>query len=144
MGQCCCAGSRTFVEDKIYDEFVERSAERAKKRTVGNPFDLKTEQGPQVNEEQMDKILGMIQQGKQQGAKLVAGGSRPDGLPGYFVQPTVFADVRDNMPIAREKIFGPVQQLIRFKKLDGVIERANNSEYDLAAALFTKDLDYAN
>ncbi|EDW27337.1 GL21084 [Drosophila persimilis] len=140
MGQCCCAGSRTFVEDKIYDEFVERSAERAKKRTVGNPLDLNTKQDPQINQEQMDKILGMI----QQGANLVAGGSRLECLPGYFVQPTVFADVRDNMPIAREKIFGPVQQLIRFKKLDGVIERANNSEYDLAAALFTKDLDYAN
>jgi len=68
MGQCCCAGSRTFVEDKIYDEFVERSAERAKKRTIGNPFDLNTEQGPQVNEEQMEKILGLIQTGKQQGA----------------------------------------------------------------------------
>nr|ABV69001.1 aldehyde dehydrogenase [Drosophila melanogaster]ABV69002.1 aldehyde dehydrogenase [Drosophila melanogaster]ABV69003.1 aldehyde dehydrogenase [Drosophila melanogaster]ABV69004.1 aldehyde dehydrogenase [Drosophila melanogaster]ABV69005.1 aldehyde dehydrogenase [Drosophila melanogaster] len=144
MGQCCCAGSRTFVEDKIYDEFVERSAERAKKRTVGNPFDLNTEQGPQVNEEQMEKILGMIKTGKKQGAKLVAGGSRPEGLPGYFVQPTVFADVQDDMTIAREEIFGPVQQLIRFKKLDEVIERANNSEYGLAAAVFTKDLDKAN
>ncbi|EDV98943.1 aldehyde dehydrogenase, mitochondrial [Drosophila grimshawi] len=144
MGQCCCAGSRTFVEDKIYDEFVERSAERAKKRTIGNPFDLNTEQGPQVNQEQMDKILGLIQTGKQQGAKLVAGGSRADGLPGYFVQPTVFANVQDNMTIAREEIFGPVQQLIRFKKLDEVIERANNSDYGLAAAVFTKDLDKAN
>ncbi|BFF93675.1 aldehyde dehydrogenase mitochondrial [Drosophila madeirensis] len=144
MGQCCCAGSRTFVEDKIYDEFVERSAERAKKRTVGNPFDLNTEQGPQVNQEQMEKILCMIKQGEKQGAKLVAGGSRPDGLPGYFVQPTVFADVQDDMTIAREEIFGPVQQLIRFKKLDEVIERANNSEYGLAAAVFTKDLDKAN
>ncbi|XP_017842840.1 aldehyde dehydrogenase, mitochondrial isoform X2 [Drosophila busckii] len=144
MGQCCCAGSRTFVEDKIYDQFVERSAERAKKRTVGNPFDLNTEQGPQVNEEQMEKILGLIQTGKKQGAKLVAGGSRPEGMPGYFVQPTVFADVNDDMTIAREEIFGPVQQIIRFKKLDEVIERANNSEYGLAAAVFTKDIDRAN
>ncbi|KAH8274153.1 hypothetical protein KR044_012524 [Drosophila immigrans] len=144
MGQCCCAGSRTFVEDKIYDEFVERSAERAKQRTVGNPFDLKTEQGPQVNEEQMEKILGLIKTGQDQGAKLVAGGSRPDGLPGFFVQPTVFADVKDNMTIAREEIFGPVQQLIRFKQLDEVIERANNSDYGLAAGVFTKDLDKAN
>ncbi|EDV33005.1 uncharacterized protein Dana_GF22728 [Drosophila ananassae] len=144
MGQCCCAGSRTYVEDKIYDEFVERSAERAKKRTVGNPFDLKTEQGPQVNEEQMDKILCMINKGKDEGAKLVAGGNRPEGLPGYFVEPTVFADVKDDMTIAREEIFGPVQQIIRFSKLDEVIERANNSDYGLAAGVFTKDLDKAN
>ncbi|XP_037813906.1 aldehyde dehydrogenase, mitochondrial [Lucilia sericata] len=144
MGQCCCAGSRTFVEDKIYDEFVERSAERAKKRTVGNPFDLNVEQGPQVNEEQMQKILGLIDTGKKQGAKLVAGGNRPQGLPGYFVEPTVFADVNDNMTIAKEEIFGPVQQIIRFKKLDEVIERANNSDYGLAAAVFSKDIDKVN
>lgn len=144
MGQCCCAASRTFIEEKIYDEFVERSAERAKKRTVGNPFDLNTEQGPQVDKEQMDKILGMIESGKNQGAKLVAGGNRYQGLPGYFVEPTVFADVKDDMQIAREEIFGPVQQLIKFKSLDEVIERANSSEYGLAAAVFTKDLDKAN
>ncbi|KAH8293297.1 hypothetical protein KR018_012344 [Drosophila ironensis] len=143
MGQCCCAGSRTYVEDKIYDQFVERSAERAKKRTLGNPFDLKTEQGPQVNKEQMEKILCMINSGKEEGAKLVAGGKRPEG-PGFFVEPTVFADVKDDMTIAREEIFGPVQQIIRFKKLDEVIERANNSNYGLAAGVFTKDLDKAN
>lgn len=144
QGQVCCAGSRTFVDDQIYDDFVERSAERAKKRTVGNPFDFETEQGPQVNKEQMEKILSLIETGKKQGAKLVAGGSRPQGLPGYFVQPTVFADVQDEMTIAREEIFGPVQQLIRFKKLDEVIERANNSDYGLASAVFTQDLDKAN
>ncbi|XP_037950647.1 aldehyde dehydrogenase, mitochondrial-like [Teleopsis dalmanni] len=144
MGQCCCAGSRTFVEDKIYDEFVERSAERAKKRTMGNPFDANIEQGPQINAEQMHKILGLIKTGKEQGAKLVAGGNRPESLPGYFVEPTVFADVQDDMTIAREEIFGPVQQIIRFKKLDEVIERANKSDYGLAAAVFTKDIDKAN
>lgn len=144
MGQCCCAGSRTFVEDKIYDEFVERSAERAKKRTVGNPFELTTEQGPQVDKEQYDKILGMIETGKKQGAKLVAGGDTYKDMAGYFIQPTVFADVTDNMTIAKEEIFGPVQQLIRFKKLDEVIERANATEYGLAAAIFSKDLDKVN
>ncbi|ALC44464.1 Aldh [Drosophila busckii] len=144
MGQCCCAGSRTFVQDKIYDEFVERSVERTKKRTIGDPFETKTEQGPQISEEHMDKILSMIETGKEQGAKLVVGGSRPDGIPGYFVQPTVFADVQDDMTIAREEIFGPVQQIIRFKDLDEVIERANNSDYGLAAAVFTKDIEKAN
>lgn len=104
MGQCCCAGSRTFVEDKIYDEFVERSAERAKKRTVGNPFDLTVEQGPQVDQEQLTKILGLIEGGKKEGAKLVAGGKRAEGLDGYFVEPTVFANVEDNMQIAREEV----------------------------------------
>ncbi len=104
MGQCCCAGSRTFIEDKIYDEFVERSAERAKKRTVGNPFDLNNEQGPQVDQEQLTKILSLIDSGKKEGAKLVAGGKRYEGLSGYFVEPTVFADVKDNMTIAREEV----------------------------------------
>jgi len=142
MGQCCCAGSRTFVEDSIYDEFVERSAARAKNRTIGSPFDLSVEQGPQVDEEQMTKILHLIDSGKKQGAKLVAGGSR-HGDKGYFVQPTVFADVQDDMTIAKEEIFGPVQQILRFRKLDELIDRANKTDYGLAAAVFTKDIDKA-
>lgn len=111
---------------------------------MGNPFELTTEQGPQVDKEQYDKILGMIETGKKQGAKLVAGGDTYKDMPGYFIQPTVFADVTDNMTIAKEEIFGPVQQLIRFKKLDEVIERANATEYGLAAAIFSKDLDKVN
>ncbi|KAI9576687.1 hypothetical protein GQX74_010669 [Glossina fuscipes] len=106
--------------EKIYDEFVERSAERVRKRRFGNPFDLNVEQGPQVDEEQLQKILQLIDSGKQQGAELIASGARPNELPGYFVEPTVFADVQDDMRIAREEIFGPVQQIIRFKKLDEV------------------------
>lgn len=143
MGQCCCAGSRTFVEEKIYDEFVERSAERAKRRTFGNPFDVNTEQGPQIDKEQQQKILSLIETGKKQGAKLIAGGSQPQGK-GYFVEPTVFADVKDDMTIAKEEIFGPVQQIIKFKKLDEVIERANATPYGLAAAVFSKDIDKVN
>ncbi|KAK0181318.1 hypothetical protein PV327_003611 [Microctonus hyperodae] len=143
MGQCCCAGSRTFVEDDIYDEFVEKSAARAMKRTVGDPFDLDVEHGPQVDEEQLNKILSMIDSGKQEGAKLVTGGDRV-GSKGYFIAPTVFADVKDNMKIAREEIFGPVQQILKFSDLDEVIERANNTDYGLAAAIFTKDIDKAN
>ncbi|GAV08728.1 hypothetical protein RvY_18382 [Ramazzottius varieornatus] len=141
-GQCCCAGSRTFVEAKIYDEFVERSADKAKKRHVGNPFDPQTMQGPQVDEEQFTKILGLIDSGKREGAKLVAGGSRV-GDRGYFVAPTVFADVKDDMRIAREEIFGPVQTIIRFDTMEELVERANNTIYGLAASIMTKDLDKA-
>lgn len=145
MGQCCVAGSRTYVEEKIYDEFVERSADRANKRTVGDPFDANTEHGPQIDKEQLDKILSLIESGKEEGAKLVAGGERHCELPdGYYVKPTVFADVEDNMRIAREEIFGPVQQLIKFKNIDEVINRANDTDYGLAAAVFTKDIDKAN
>lgn len=143
QGQCCCAGSRIFVEDPIYDEFVERSVERAKIRKVGNPFDFTTEQGPQVDEEQMTKILGLIDSGKSEGAKMCVGGAR-HGDKGYFIEPTVFADVKDHMRIAREEIFGPVQQILKFSDVNELIERANNTEYGLAAAVFTKDLDKAN
>lgn len=143
QGQVCCAGSRTFIHEKIYDEFVERSVERAKNRTVGDPFDLNTEQGPQVDKDQFEKILSMIQQGKKDGAKLLTGGNR-SGDRGYFIQPTVFADVEDNHTIAREEIFGPVQQLMKFKNLDEIIARANNTDYGLAAAVFSKDIDTVN
>jgi len=142
QGQCCCAGSRIFVEDKVYDEFVERSVERAKKRSVGDPFDPSFEQGPQIDEEQFKKILGLIESGKSEGAKLCVGGNRV-GDKGYFIEPTVFADVNDNMRISREEIFGPVMQITRFKNLDEVIERAHDTEYGLAASVFTKDIDRA-
>ena len=112
-------------------------------RTFGNPFDLSTEQGPQIDSEQQKKILSLIESGKKEGARLVAGGKKPDGK-GYYVEPTVFADVSDDMTIAKEEIFGPVQQIIRFKKLDEVIERANGSDYGLAAAVFSKDIDKVN
>ncbi|TRY66264.1 hypothetical protein DNTS_026222 [Danionella cerebrum] len=143
QGQCCCAGSRTFVQEGIYDEFVERSAERAKRRTVGDPFDLSTEQGPQVDEEQFKKILGFIGSGKREGAKLLCGGS-PAADRGFFIQPTVFGDVQDEMTIAREEIFGPVMQILKFRSLEEVIERANSSKYGLAAAVFTQNIDKAN
>ncbi|KAL5004766.1 hypothetical protein ScPMuIL_018222 [Solemya velum] len=142
MGQCCCAGSRIFVEEKAYDEFVERSTERAKKRTVGDPFDSKNEQGPQIDEDQFGKIMDLIESGKKEGAKLCTGGSRY-GDKGYFIQPTVFADVQDNMRIAKEEIFGPVMQIMKFKTIDEVIARGNNTEYGLAASIFTKNLDRA-
>ncbi|XP_041649363.1 aldehyde dehydrogenase, mitochondrial-like [Cheilinus undulatus] len=143
QGQCCCAGSRTYVQSEIYDEFVERSVDRAKRRVVGNPFDLKTEQGPQVDQEQFNKILGYISSGKREGAKLMCGGGVAADR-GYFIQPTVFGDVKDNMTIAREEIFGPVMQILKFKDLEEVVNRANDTKYGLAAAVFTKDIDKAN
>lgn len=142
MGQICCAGSRTYVHESIYDEFVKKSVERAKKRTVGDPFDIKNENGPQVDETQMKKILGLIESGKSEGAKLLCGGERA-GDKGYFVQPTVFADCSGDMKIAKEEIFGPVQCIFKFKDTEDVIEKANDTHYGLAAAVFTKDLDTA-
>src|SRR5271154_5465913 len=130
QGQCCCAGSRTFVEEKAYDEFVERSVARAKKRTVGNPFDRSTEQGPQVDQDQFDKVMGYIDTGKKENAKMLAGGNRV-GDKGYFIEPTVFADVTDNMTIAQEEIFGPVMSILKFKTVEEVAARANKSTYGL-------------
>ncbi|KAG1653435.1 Aldehyde dehydrogenase, mitochondrial [Nymphon striatum] len=142
QGQCCCAGSRIYVEGSVYDEFVERSVERAKKRTVGNPFDASHEQGPQVDEDQMNKILELIGSGKQEGATLAFGGERI-GDRGYFIRPAVFANVQDNMRIAREEIFGPVQAIFRFDDMKEILDRANDSKYGLAASVFTQDIDKA-
>ncbi|KAL4227565.1 Aldehyde dehydrogenase [Mactra antiquata] len=142
MGQCCTAGSRTYVEESIYDKFVEASRERALRRTVGNPYDPNVEQGPQIDEDQMNKILALIENGKKEGADLIAGGAR-QGDKGYFVQPTVFKDVDDNMTIAQEEIFGPVMQIIKFKTVDEVIERANINKYGLAAGVVTNDIGRA-
>jgi len=142
QGQCCCAGSRVFVEEKAYDEFVDRSAARANARVVGDPFDARTEQGPQVDDIQFEKVMGYIESGKQEGARLVAGGDRA-GDRGYFVQPTVFADVRDNMKIAEEEIFGPVMSIIKFRDIDEVTDRANKTMYGLAGAVWTRDISKA-
>eukprot|EP00795_Rhopilema_esculentum_P003080 gene3080-1366_t len=141
-GQNCCAGSRTFVHESIYDKFVAKAKKLAEERKVGDPFKVDTAQGPQINKEQFDKILGLIQSGKEQGAKVQCGGER-FGDKGYFVKPTVFSDVTDDMRIAKEEIFGPVQQIIKFKDIDEVIERANKTHYGLAAGVLTKDIDKA-
>ncbi|CAG0916331.1 unnamed protein product [Notodromas monacha] len=144
QGQCCCAGSRIFVEDKIYDEFVSKSVVEAKNRKLGDPFDINTDQGPQVDNDQMVKILELIESGKKDGATLHTGGSRAKAFNGFYVEPTVFSDVTDNMRIAKEEIFGPVQQIMRFKSMDELVDRANNSIYGLAASVFTQDIDKAN
>ncbi|XP_014679716.1 PREDICTED: retinal dehydrogenase 1-like, partial [Priapulus caudatus] len=142
MGQCCTAASRTYVQDGIYDEFVRRSVDLAKKRSIGDPFCGDVENGPQINRAQFDKVLELIESGKKQGAKMECGGGR-HGNKGYFIQSTVFSNVTDDMRIAKEEIFGPVQQIIKFNSIDEVIKRANNTTYGLAGAVFTKDINKA-
>ena len=143
QGQCCCAGSRVFVQKKVHEEFVGRLAERAGQRKLGNPFDTSTTQGPQIDQAQFDKILGFIERGHAAGAKCVTGGER-FGQKGFFVQPTIFDHVTDDMEIARDEIFGPVLSVLPFESLDEVIERANNTCFGLAAAVWTKDVKKAH
>ena len=142
-GQCCTAGSRLFVEEKIRDEFVSKLAAKAKMRVVGDPLDPNTQQGPQVSQEQMDKILGYVDLGQKQGAKLVTGGHRV-GKAGFFVEPTIFDGVKDDMAISKDEIFGPVVSVLPFKSMAEVVERANRTTYGLAAAIWTKDIDKAH
>src|SRR5258707_10111232 len=111
QGQCCCAGSRLFVEDKVHDQFVDKLVKKAKTQKVGDPFDPETTQGPQVSQEQRDRVMGFIGAGKKDGAKLLTGGNRI-GNRGYFIEPTVFDNVTHEMKIAKEESFGPVRSIL--------------------------------
>ncbi|XP_053612677.1 aldehyde dehydrogenase X, mitochondrial-like [Plodia interpunctella] len=136
-GQCCVAGTRTYVQSGIYDKFVAKAAEIAKKRSVGNPYQ-DVDQGPQIDKEMYDKVMGYIESGKKT-ARCVAGGARY-GTAGFFIQPTVFADVKDDMKIAREEIFGPVQSILKFETFEEIVDRANDSNYGLGAGVVTNDI----
>ena len=141
-GQVCLAGSRTFVHEKIYDEFVEKSAKHIENTKYGDSFDETTTNGPLISKVQQDRVMNYINIGQHQGASLVAGGSIPD-TKGYYVKPTIFADVKNDMTIAREEIFGPVMSVIKYSDLDEVIEMANDTEFGLAAGVVTKDVNKA-
>ncbi len=139
QGQCCCAGSRLFVQEEIHDQFVNRLAAKVQARKLGDPFDLKTQQGPQIDKNQFDRIMGYIAKGKEQGARVVTGGER-HGDKGFFIKPTIFADVKDDMAIACDEIFGPVLSVIKFKEVEEAVTRANTTDFGLAAAVWTKDI----
>jgi aldehyde dehydrogenase (NAD+) len=118
-------------------------ASKAKARKVGDPFAPDTEQGPQIDQAQFDKILSYIEKGKKAGARCVVGGNRV-GTKGYFIEPTIFTDVKDEMEIAKDEIFGPVLSILTFKNIDEVIQRANSTYYGLAAAVWTQDITKAH
>jgi aldehyde dehydrogenase (NAD+) len=143
QGEVCSAGSRLFVEEKVHDEFLEKLKSRAEKLIQGDPLDAKTQIGAQVSEEQYKKILGYIEHGKADGAKLATGGV-PGRDKGYFIRPTIFDGVNDGMRIAREEIFGPVVSTLTFKNIDDLEHRANDTIYGLSAGIWTRDIAKAH
>ncbi len=141
-GQTCCAGTRVFVEDEIYDKFMEKLVAKAKTVKVGDGFKEDTFVGPQVSQLQFDRVMAYIEAGKQSGAKVLTGGER-EGNEGFFVQPTIFADVDHDAKINREEIFGPVVVVHRFKDQTDLLKRASDTVYGLASAVFSTNISRA-
>lgn len=146
-GQVCSNGTRVFVQDGIYGRFLDRLTERTKKIRIGDPLDPDTQMGPLISKAQHEKVTGYIGIGRDEGATLHCGGGVPQlqGFEGgFFVEPTIFTDVTDDMRIAREEIFGPVMSVLSFSKEDEAVERANDTEFGLSAGVFTRDLARAH
>jgi aldehyde dehydrogenase (NAD+) len=145
-GEVCNAGSRLFVETKVKDEFMDKLVGRASKMKPADPLDPKTRLGAIVSQEQMQTVLGYIDAGKKEGAKLIAGGNRVsvDGGKGFFIEPTIFGDVKNDMKIAQEEIFGPVLATLTFDDIEQVVALANQNQYGLAAAVWTRDVKKAH
>lgn len=147
QGEVCTNGTRVFVHDSIYDEFVSKVVERTERMIIGNPADPDTQVGALISEDHMHKVLGFVEAAKNAGARLVCGGERvlDNNLDkGYFVKPTVFADCTDDMPNVKEEIFGPVMSILRFSEEEEVIQRANNTGYGLAAGVFSMNFSRAH
>lgn len=143
QGQVCSAGSRVFIQKKHFDNVVADMASHAKSIKQGSGLDKDTQMGPLVSAEQQNRVLNYIEKGINEGAELLTGGQQPRE-EGFFVEPTIFADVKDDMTIAKEEIFGPVIAALPFEDLDELIDRANNTEYGLAAGLWTQDVAKAH
>ena len=144
QGQVCCAGSRLFVEESVKDEFLEKFKERAQRVNVGDPMDKATQMGPQVSAEQLNRIKSYVDIARGEGATVFAGGESPklEGSfqKGYFFQPTIFSDVKNQMRVAQEEIFGPVVSVIAFQDEDDLIKQANETLYGLSAGIWTRDI----
>jgi phenylacetaldehyde dehydrogenase len=142
-GQCCCAGSRLYIEKSIFDEVVDGVSAKARKINVGPGWEASTDMGPLVSEEQLNRVCNFLESGVSEGAKAVVGGER-HGDKGYFVQPTVLVNTNENMKVVREEIFGPVVTAIPFSDHEEVVKQANNTVYGLAAGIWTRDISKAH
>jgi acyl-CoA reductase-like NAD-dependent aldehyde dehydrogenase len=148
QGQVCCAGSRLFLDARVKDEFIDRFKEKSSRVRVGDPMDKNTQMGPQVSEEQLNRIKGYVDIAREEGAQVLSGGCPPqlegDFQKGYFFQPTIFGDVKNSMRVAQEEIFGPVVSIITFEGEDDLIRQANEVVFGLSAGIWTKDITRAH